>query len=129
MNDQQTTVAEVRQMVEQFVAERNWQQFHSPKNLSMALTIEAGELMEHFQWISMDDSRAVRSDPEKLAQVAEEIADVFCYTLAIASELGIDLAACIENKMVKNRQKYPVEQFKGRFGNDDKNEAEPINIE
>ena len=129
MNDQQTTIVEIRRMVEQFVAERNWQQFHSPKNLSMALTIEAGELMEHFQWISMDDSRAVRSDPAKLAQVAEEIADVFCYTVAMANELGIDLAECLESKMVKNRQKYPVEQFKGRFGKDDKNKAEPVQSE
>jgi NTP pyrophosphatase (non-canonical NTP hydrolase) len=119
MNDQQTTLAELVEMIRDFVSERDWQQFHSPKNLSMALTIEAGELMEHFQWISIEESRAVRDHPDKLAAVSEEIADVFAYTLAIAGELQIDLAETLAKKMVKNREKYPVAEFKGRYGKED----------
>lgn len=116
MNDQTTTVNELRKLVDDFVDERDWQQFHSPKNISMALAVEASELMEHFQWITIDASRAVADDPKKLAEVAEELADVLSYSLAMANSLGIDLAATIEAKMVKNAKKYPAEEFRGKFG-------------
>ena len=72
--------------------ERDWRQFHSPKNLSMSLAIEAAELMEHFQWIDAAESRRVGDDPAKLAAVREEIADVLCYLLALANELDLDLS-------------------------------------
>ena len=85
----------------------------------MSLAIEVAELMEHFQWISMDDSREVAADPEKKAAVGEELADVFCYTLAIANEMGIDLTSTFHRKMEKNRQKYLAEEYKGRYGADD----------
>lgn len=113
--DSTTTVGQLRQVVERFVGERDWHQFHAPKNLSMALAIEAAELMEHFQWISGDASRAIREDAQVKAEVAEELADVFCYCLAIANELQIDVASALHDKMIKNSQKYPVEKFKGRF--------------
>lgn len=116
MNDRTTTVSELRMLVSEFVDERDWQQFHSPKNISMALAIEAAELMEHFQWITIDASRQLVNESEKLAAVAEELADVLSYSLAMANSLGIDLAATIETKMVKNANKYPAEQFRGRFG-------------
>jgi dCTP diphosphatase len=118
-SDTTTTIASLKQRVREFVNERDWQQFHSPKNLVMALTIEAGELMEHFQWIGESESRAVADQPDRLAEVAEEVSDVFCYLLAIANELGIDLAESFRLKMIKNRQKYPVERYRGRFGDDD----------
>ena len=116
MNDQETTVGEVRKLVDEFVAEREWHQFHSPKNISMALAIEASELMEHFQWITIDASRAIADEPKKLAEVAEELADVLSYTVAMANSLGIDLAATVEAKMIKNAKKYPAEEFRGKFG-------------
>ena len=115
MNDHETTVAAMKQFVQDFVAERDWQQFHDPKNLSMSITIEAAELMEHFQWLRSDQLRDLKGDPEVMAQVEEELADVFCYVLAFAGEMGIDLCASLDSKMVKNRKKYPVERFKGRF--------------
>ena len=115
MADHATSVAQLRQLVEEFVAERDWSQFHTPKNLAMALAIEAAELMEHFQWLTPDESWAVRDDPAKLHEVREELADVFGYCLAMASELGIDMADAVEQKMVKNREKYPVKEFKGRY--------------
>lgn len=116
MNDQTTTVNELRELVADFVNDRDWQQFHSPKNISMALAIEASELMEHFQWITIDESRQIAADPSKLAAAAEELADVMSYSLAMANSLGIDLASTIAAKMVKNAQKYPAEEFRGRFG-------------
>lgn len=88
--DATTTVAELRKIVADFVAERDWSQFHSPKNVSMALAIEAAELMEHFQWLTTDASRKLVDDPERLAAVGEEIADVVGYSFALANELGID---------------------------------------
>jgi NTP pyrophosphatase (non-canonical NTP hydrolase) len=119
MPDPKTTIAELRTLVAQFVAARDWQQFHSPKNLSMSLAIEAAELMEHFQWLSTEHSREVIREPEKLAEVGEELADVLCYALALANELGLDVSTAIQRKMAKNEQKYPAEEYRGRFGPED----------
>ena len=115
MSDRQTTVSDLRQIVRQFVDARDWQQFHSPKNLSMALAIEAAELMEHFQWITPDASRSVGDDQNRLQQVREELADVLCYVLAIANELDIDVSTAMREKMKKNEQKYPASEFRGRY--------------
>ena len=117
--DEATTVADLRKLVRDFVDGRDWRQFHSPKNLSMALAIEAAELMEHFQWISMDESRRIPDQPEKLAEVGEELADVLCYALAIANELELDIGSTMRAKMKKNEQKYPAEEFRGRYGPED----------
>lgn len=119
MPDSQTTVEDLRQLLRDFVDERDWQQFHSPKNLAMALSIEAAELMEHFQWIDIDASRQVAKDPDKLAAVGEELADVLSYTLAMANSLGIDLSDTIRAKMIKNAIKYPADVYRGRSGDDD----------
>jgi NTP pyrophosphatase (non-canonical NTP hydrolase) len=115
-NDNTTSVAELKTLVDDFVRERDWSQFHSPKNLAMALAIEAAELMEHFQWIEVADSREVANHPEKLAAAAEEIADVLAYTLAMANSMGVDLSATLHAKMIKNAQKYPADKFQGRHG-------------
>jgi len=117
--DATTTVAELRQIVADFVAERDWSQFHSPKNVSMALAIEAAELMEHFQWLTTEDSRRLVDDAGKLSAVGEEIADVVGYSMALANELGIDLSSAIRAKMAKNAQKYPAERYRGRYGPED----------
>ena len=113
--DSKTTLADLRELVRRFVEERDWRQFHSPKNLSMSLAIEAAELMEHFQWIDIAESRAVRDQPQKLAQVREELADVLCYALALANELEMDVSAAVRDKMVKNAAKYPADRSRGRF--------------
>jgi dCTP diphosphatase len=114
-SDSNTTVAELRKLVADFVAERDWSQFHSPKNVSMALAIEAAELMEHFQWLTTDASRELTTEPEKLAEVAEELADVVGYSFALANELGLDISSAVRAKMVKNVQKYPAEKYRGRY--------------
>ena len=114
-SDKDTTVAELRKLVADFVAERDWSQFHAPKNVSMALAIEAAELMEHFQWLTLEASRELSSQPEKLAEVAEELADVIGYSFALANELGLDISSAVRAKMVKNAQKYPAEKYRGKY--------------
>lgn len=112
--DADTTLAELKGRVLAFVRERDWEQFHAPKNLSMALAAEAAELMEHFLWSSPDASRAEAADPAKRARIAEELADVIIYALEFANATGLDVAAAVEAKMALNRAKYPVEKARGR---------------
>ena len=119
MADTTTTVAELRELVRRFVDERDWNQFHTPKNLAMSLAIEAAELMEHFQWLTPEQSQAVAGDAGKLHDVGEELADVLCYALAMANSLNLDLAEAVRKKMVRNAAKYPADQFRGRYGHDD----------
>lgn len=116
-NDKQTTLAELKSVVQEFVAERDWEKFHSPKNISMAMAVEVAELMEHFQWISQADSR--QPEPQKLVEIGEEMSDVFCYLMALANTLDVDLTDAFNRKMALNRQKYPADQYRGRFGADD----------
>ena len=111
MSDNTTQVAELRTLVRQFVDERDWQQFHSPKNLAMALIVEAAELVEHFQWLTANESASL--DDAKKSAVAEELADVLVYLVCIADRLEIDLEAAAFSKMGKNREKYPVEHAHG----------------
>lgn len=112
--DSATTVAELKARVLAFVRERDWEQFHSPKNLSMALAAETGELMEHFLWATPEQSRAIATEPAKRSKIADELADVVIYALEFANITGLDVAAAIEAKMAANAKKYPVEKARGR---------------
>lgn len=113
MQDATTTVAALRERVLAFARERDWEQFHSPKNLSMALAAEAGELMEHFLWTDSAASGEVARDPAKREKIADEIADVVIYALEFANVTQLDLAAAIEAKLTRNAAKYPVEKARG----------------
>ena len=115
MTDQDTTVAALRELVASFVDQRDWHQFHSPKNLSMSLAIEAAELMEHFQWIDTEASRRVGEEAQKREAISDELADILCYALAMANELSIDVATALRDKMRKNEAKYPAPEFRGRY--------------
>ncbi len=115
MNDSTTFVSDLKKVLARFVSEREWEQFHSPKNLTMALAVEVAELMEHFLWVENEASRAVGKDPVAFEEVTDEIADVACLVLSLCNSLDLDLSAAIERKMVKNVQKYPVEKCRGRF--------------
>jgi NTP pyrophosphatase (non-canonical NTP hydrolase) len=119
MADAVTTLAELKDAVRRFAAEREWEPFHSPKNLSMSLAVEAAELMEHFLWVDSEASRRVVQDPRKRGEVADEVADVACLLLNLSNVLGLDLSEAIQNKMVKNALKYPVEKYRGRFQAED----------
>lgn len=123
--DDATTVAELRQLVEDFVAERDWSRYHSPKNLAMSIAIEAAELMEHFQWLDAGELQDVANDPAKRAAAGEELADVMCYALAMADALGLDVSQAMQAKMLKNAQKYPVEDYRGRWGAADSRRPKP----
>lgn len=113
-SDTSTTLAEIKARILAFAKERDWEQFHAPKNLSMALAAEAGELMEHFLWATSEASRETIKDPAKRAKIEEELSDVIIYALEFANMTGIDVAKAIETKMAANAAKYPVEKAKGR---------------
>ncbi len=115
MDDKTTTVAELIKLVDDFVAERKWEPFHDPKNLSASIAIEAAELMEHFQWVRSDQLDSVAEDPKAFEQIREELADIMAYVLSFASTMGIDVSAALQDKMHKNAFKYPAEEFRGRF--------------
>ena len=115
MRDETTTVAELRRLLMDFVAERQWEIYHDPKNLSMSIAIEAAELMEHFQWLRNDELKALKRDPDALAAIRDELADVTAYVLALANALDLDLSEALQEKMRKNALKYPVEKFRGRY--------------
>lgn len=96
-----------------FAAERDWEQFHSPKNLAMALSVEAGELLERFQWLTPEQSEKGALSNDELSGVEEEMADVFLYLLRLADRLDVNLAAAATAKLKKNAEKYPVDKAKG----------------
>ena len=102
---------ELRERVRRFAADRDWEQFHSPKNLAMALSVEVAELVEHFQWLTEEQSRSL--DARRLEQVRLELADVFIYLLRISDRLGVDLLDAANDKIVLNEQKYPAERVRG----------------
>ena len=97
--------------LDRFATDRDWHQFHSPKNLASALIVEAGELLEHFQWMTEEQSRGLAAD--RHAAVSAEIADVLLYLVQLSTALGIDPVAAAEAKLKVNEQKYPVESSRG----------------
>ncbi|MBX6964396.1 nucleotide pyrophosphohydrolase [Alcaligenes faecalis] len=103
----------LNEAVAQFAREREWDQFHSPKNLAMALTNEVGELIEIFQWLTEDQSREVGNDPKTAEAVRDELADVQIYLSRLAVVLGVDMNEAVTNKLVKNAQKYPADKVRG----------------
>jgi dCTP diphosphatase len=114
LTDATTTLADLKQRVLAFARERDWEQFHSPKNLSMALAAEAGELMEHFLWTEHATSHSRAREPARRREIADEVADVVIYALEFVNITGIDLAAAIEAKLAANARKYPVAKARGR---------------
>lgn len=103
---------DLRSASKSFIRERDWEQFHSPKNLAMALSVEASEIVEHFQWLTEEQSQNL--PPEKLAKVREEIGDVMIYLTELAEKLGVDPVEAAKAKLTVNGQKYPAELVKGK---------------
>jgi NTP pyrophosphatase (non-canonical NTP hydrolase) len=110
-NGPMSRIDALAEQLREFARERDWNQFHSPKNVAMALTVEAAELQEKFQWLTEEQSKRLAG--EVLDAVKDELADVFLYTLRMAQVLGVDLLAAAEAKMVKNARKYPVDKARG----------------
>tara|TARA_B100001250_G_C19672966_1_gene732348 strand:+ start:723 stop:1070 length:348 start_codon:yes stop_codon:yes gene_type:complete len=115
MSDEQTTLGELKSLIDSFVDEREWQQFHSPKNLSMSISIESSELMELFQWLSLEEAKEVMKAGDIRDNAIDEIADILIYAIAFCIRNNIDISGAIKQKMEKNIKKYPAEKFKGRF--------------
>jgi NTP pyrophosphatase (non-canonical NTP hydrolase) len=114
MTDRVTTLADLRQRVAEFVAARDWERFHTPRNLSAAIGIEAAELMEHFQWLTNEQVAAAMQDEAKRAAVADELADVLIYALSLANALGVDVSTVMLGKLERNEQRFPAEEWRGR---------------
>jgi dCTP diphosphatase len=106
--DPHTTVEIIREEVREFVAERDWEKYHSPKSLSMSIAIEAAEIMEHFQWYSTEASRDLVKDEETRTLVAEEVADVIIYCLALANQAEFDISTAVRSKLESGRRRYPI---------------------
>ncbi len=107
----QADLTMLRDKLRAFAAERDWEQFHSPKNLSMALMVEAAELMEHFQWLT--EAQSAELPPDDRQAVGEELADILLYLVRLSDRLGIDLRAAALHKLEKNAARYPAEQVRG----------------
>lgn len=106
-----TELESLRDQLRDFAAARDWDQFHSPKNLAMALSVEAGELVETFQWLTEEQSR--RLPPETLAAAGDEVADVLLYLVRLSDKLGIDPIAAARRKLLVNAAKYPADKARG----------------
>jgi dCTP diphosphatase len=101
----------IKLRLRRFADERDWDQFHSPKNLAMALIVEAAELVEHFQWLTEEQSQTL--SPKKLAEVEQEIADIQIYLIRLADKLGVDMEKAVNAKIELNAKKYPAEKVRG----------------
>jgi NTP pyrophosphatase (non-canonical NTP hydrolase) len=113
--DELTTISELKSLVEKFVLERDWAQFHSPKNLAMAIGVEAGELMDLFRWHSGGQSIEAMKNATAKRRAGEELADIVICALGFANRTGVDLAGAVRRKVAINQRKYPVRRFRGRF--------------
>jgi dCTP diphosphatase len=103
----------IQNRLAQFSLERDWDQFHSPKNLAIALSVESSELLEEFQWLTEERSASVMEDPDQAERIRDEMADITAYLVQLAGKLGVDLEDAVLKKIEKNAAKYPVEKFKG----------------
>ena len=106
-----TELESLREQLRDFAAARDWEQFHSPKNLAMALSVEAGELLEIFQWLTEEQSR--NPAPEVLAAASDEVADVLLYLIRLCDQLGVDPIVAANRKVLANARKYPAEKARG----------------
>lgn len=111
--DSKTTLDELKKKVASFRDAREWKPYHNPKDLAVGISIEANELLELFQWKSPDEARALMGNPKKAELVSDELADIVIYCLSASDEMGIDLSHAVQEKLLKNERKYPVEKAKG----------------
>lgn len=111
MNNSEVSLKDLQAMIRKFVDERDWDQFHNPKDLSISLSLEASEVLEHFQWKNAEEM--ARHSKDNKAEIGDELADVFYWILLLANKLDINLIRAFEEKMVKNEIKYPIEKSNG----------------
>ena len=104
----------IKKEIKKFIRERNWEKYHSPKNISMSIAIEAAELMEHFQWLTIAESKKLLKDKKKRAEIEDELADIAIYLLDFCNLFDIGLESCILRKLEKSSRKYPVHLVMGK---------------
>ena len=114
MTDADTTIAALRRELAAFMDERDWQQFHTPSNLSQAIAIEAAELMEVFLWLSDEEEAALLEEEAQRSAVIDELADVLVYSLTLADALDIDVSEAVRDKMARNARRFPAKTWRGR---------------
>ena len=114
--DSNTTIGELRSEVAHFVAARDWNGYHTPKNLAVSIAIEAAEIMEHFQWVTVDEAVELVADPAVHVEVADELADVLIYCMSFANAADIDIAVAVRKKLARNELRFPVEVVSGKLG-------------
>lgn len=112
--DEHTTIQQIREKIQNFVSARKWEQYHNPKDLAEAICIEAAELLQIFQWATVEEASSWKNVPSKMDRIREELADVFIYCLSMANVLEIDISEAILQKLSKNEVKYPVDKYFGR---------------
>ena len=117
--DDTTTVGDLRRAVHDFVDARAWYRYHTPKNLAMSIAIESAELMEHFQWLTTEESQTLVTTDATRAEIADELADVLIYALSFANSSGIDVSAAIFRKLDRNQTRFPVESVRGKLDDAD----------
>lgn len=113
LSDRNTTLSQLKEILEKFRDEREWKQFHTPKNLAEAISIEAGELLENFLWKKDPEIENSFKDPTFREKIKHELADILCFCINLANVTGIDIASAVIDKIEHNRKKYPVEKAKG----------------
>ena len=113
--DRKTSIYQVRQLIQDFVDERDWRKYHNPKDLTISIAIEAAELMELFQWVSERKVEKVLEDAERFTRLEEELADIIILCFNLANVLDVDVAKAVTKKVEKNRAKYPVDLVKGNY--------------
>ena len=105
--DTTTTIADLKELIAQFIADRDWEKFHASKNLAMSIAIEAAELMEHFQWQENGAGQVLLDDPAKKTEIGEELADILIYCIAFALQADLDISETVQAKMEKNKSRFP----------------------
>jgi NTP pyrophosphatase (non-canonical NTP hydrolase) len=116
LRDDAATLGWLREMMREFVRERQWEKYHTPRNLAASVSVEAGELLELFQWLTAEEAITRGREDEKFRRaVGEELCDVMMYCISLANALELNVAETIAAKMVKNRAKYPPEKFRGHY--------------
>jgi len=113
-NDNNTTLQGLKSAVQTFVKDREWEKYHTPRNLAESISIEASELLELFQW-SLSEEKSPVMEPEKLRRLKDELADVLVYCISLANATGIDITTVVLSKMKKDEEKYPTEKYRGTY--------------
>ena len=115
MSDKEVTISSLKRRVYEFIAERDWTKYHTPRNLAESISIESAELIEIFQWLNEEEARELIKNKKKFHRIREELADILIYCISMANSTGIDISEAVLEKILTNNSKYPVDKVKGNY--------------